>query len=120
MRFLISTLMILAFTGLTVAEDKIDPAKLVGKWEDKDPGKGEMFIIEFTKDNKVQLTRTVGKNELSLDGTYKVEGNKLKMVIEFAGKSDEKVLTIDKLTDDEFPNTDDKKKSKTFRKLKDK
>jgi uncharacterized protein (TIGR03066 family) len=125
MRCAIGTLLLpLTLTSLALADEKIDAAKLVGKWEDKAPARGEKFVIEFTKDDKVKLSRSVGKNDWSPEGTYKiVEGNKLTMDLKVNDEPLKKGWTITKLTDDEFTFTDDNNKKmspKTFTKVKDK
>jgi uncharacterized protein (TIGR03066 family) len=119
MRFICCTTLFLAFTGLAFAEDKIDSAKLVGKWEEKNPGKGETHTVEFTKDGNVKIVRILkGGKETALEGTYKVDGDKLTMKVHAGNKkkSMDRVVTIDKLTDDEFVQTDDTKATKTFAK----
>ena len=64
----------LLFVGATPAADKVDAAKLVGKWEltkssDESAPKGAM--VEFTKDNKVTITFDANGKEVKLEGTYK-------------------------------------------------
>jgi uncharacterized protein (TIGR03066 family) len=70
MRYTICATLFLAFAGLAFADDKVDPAKLVGKWEDKDPPKGQTVNVEFTKDGKINLTQSINGKDISLDGTY--------------------------------------------------
>lgn len=112
MRLMICTALFLTFAGLTFAADKIDPAKLIGKWENKSPAKGETSSIEFTKDGNVKLNfRTLKGKDMAEEGTYKVEGDKLTLKVHPGNKkkTTEKVVTIDKLTDDEFVHTEDTK-----------
>ncbi len=101
-------------------EGKIDTAKLVGKWEDKNTGKGEKVILELTKDNKIHLTRNLDKKDMTFNGTYKIEGNKITMDLDVGGKSYVTVSTIDKLTDEELVIDGDMQSSKSFKRVKDK
>jgi uncharacterized protein (TIGR03066 family) len=117
MRYMICAPLVLAFAGLTYAEDKIDPAKLVGKWEDKNPPKEGRVTMEFTKGGSITIIGMYKGVDLRADGTYKVERNKITMSLD-SGTKYEMVITIDKLTDDEFTHTDSEKKTKMFVKVK--
>src|SRR5438874_12073503 len=62
------------------AEEKVDYAKMiVGNWEVTKADEGTVpphTMIEFTKDGKVKVTGKKGGEELNIEGTYKVEGDK--------------------------------------------
>src|SRR5262245_22533820 len=62
------------------AEDKPDYAKLlVGKWEVSKADEGTVpagTVIEFTKDGKVILTGKKDGADVTMEGTYKIDGNK--------------------------------------------
>ena len=79
-------------------DEKIDAKKLVGKWQEKGAPKGE-GLMELTKDGKYRMT--IGKGDV-IEGTYKVEGNKIKYVVSLNGKNVEDVMTVSKLTDTEL------------------
>ncbi|QJW92724.1 TIGR03066 family protein [Frigoriglobus tundricola] len=66
-------------------DEKIDAQKLVGKWlhEDKDKSRA---VVEFTKDGKVTMALTFKDETLKVEGTYKVEGAKIAMVLKEDGK----------------------------------
>ena len=87
-------------------DKKVDPAKLVGKWEltrstDKDAPKGA--VVEFTKDNKVLVSFTAGGKEEKAEGTYRVNGDKLSVKLnDPESKDKEDTDTIQTLTDDKF------------------
>lgn len=119
------------FAGAAVGQDKkdgkkddkkVDPAKLVGKWElsrstDKDAPKGA--VVEFTKDNKVLITLDVNGKEFKLDGTYRVNGDKLMVkMADPAGKEQEETDTIRTLTDDKMVLIDKDNKENEFTKKK--
>ena len=83
--------------------EKIDGKKLVGKWTPKDE-KGPKFTIEFTKDGKVNMNIF----DMKVDGTYKLEGNKITLTLKTEGKEETMTRTISKLTDEEIVSKDDK------------
>jgi uncharacterized protein (TIGR03066 family) len=120
MRTLIGAVVVLAFAGLTTAQDKkdekIDAKKLVGKWEPA--GGKEPVVVEFTDKGKLILSVEVGGKTEKVEGTYKLDGNKLKMVLSFGGKDQEETITVSKLTDDELVGKDSKGKEETLKKVK--
>jgi uncharacterized protein (TIGR03066 family) len=84
-------------------DEKIDAQKLIGKWEPKEElDKGRKFTMEFGKDGKVVITRTVGEQKARFEGTYKLDGNKLTQTVKDGGKERSDTVTITKLTDSEL------------------
>src|SRR4051812_1261170 len=73
--------------------EKIDAAKLVGKWEPKDPRKGEEFVMDFAKDGKLSVTGTLDGKPQTFGGTYKLDGDKLSFDLKVKG-ADGKVEEI--------------------------
>jgi uncharacterized protein (TIGR03066 family) len=121
MRTLIGAVVVLAFCGFAAAQkdkdkDKIDAKKLVGKWEPADAK--EKVVVEFTDKGKVILSVDFNGKSAMIEGTYKLDGNKLEMVMSFAGKDQKETLTVSKLTDDEMVGTDSKGKTETLKKVK--
>jgi len=112
----------LLFVGATSAADKVDAGKLVGKWEltkssDESAPKGAM--VEFTKDNKVTITFDANGKEVKLEGTYKVDGEKLTVKLALpGGKDNEDTDTIKMLTDEKLVLIDKDKKENEFTKKK--
>jgi uncharacterized protein (TIGR03066 family) len=114
----------IVFVGVVSADDKkIDATKLVGKWEltkstDENAPKGA--IVEFTKDNKVSITIDFNGKSIELNGTYKVDGDKLtvKITPPGGGKEDEDTDTIKSLTDDMIVLVDKNKKETELKKKK--
>jgi uncharacterized protein (TIGR03066 family) len=90
-------------------EEKIDGAKLIGKWERKDAKKESAFTLEFAKDGK--LIVGLGKDSKN-SGTYKLDGNKLTVVLKVGENEIKDTLTITKLTDEEFEAESGAKKAK--------
>jgi uncharacterized protein (TIGR03066 family) len=117
MRTLIGAVMILAFAGFTAAaaqdkeKDKIDPKKLLGKWEPKE-GK---VVIEFA--DKGKLTVDAGGKDQKFEGTYKLDGNRLEIAIMVFEKEQKETLTVKKLTDEELV-TESKGKEETLKRKK--
>ena len=95
-------LLIVMSGGLLAADEKIDAKKLLGKWEHKEM----QFFVTFLKDGKV----TLDGGDLQAEGTYKVDGNKIKLKIKLGDMEKEMSRTITKLTDTELTSTDDDKK----------
>lgn len=109
---------LLGLTTLTaLAQEKLDPKKLLGKWEPVD-SKLTSLTLEFQDKGKWILTvEIMGKTEKA-EGTYKLEGNKLEVTMVFAGQEQKEVLTVKRLTDTEFVTTDSKGKDEAFRRKK--
>jgi uncharacterized protein (TIGR03066 family) len=97
--------------GVGRGDDKTDTAKLiVGKWEvtKADPGTAPPGgIVEFTKDGKMKLTAKKDDKEISVEGTYKLEGKKLSFAMKIGGEERTKTITITKLTAKELTTKDD-------------
>jgi uncharacterized protein (TIGR03066 family) len=122
-RFVAAMAALVVLVGASSAQDtKVDPAKLVGKWEltkSESGGAPKGAIVEFTKDNKLSISATdKDGNKLDFTGTYKVEGDKLTVTIAFAGKEDSDTDTIKMLTDEKLVLVDKDKKETEFVKKK--
>jgi uncharacterized protein (TIGR03066 family) len=96
--------MILGVAGFASAADKDDNAtKIAGKWEivksGSDLAKGS--TVEFTKDG--QLTATIkGGEDTKIEGTYKVDKDKLLVKLKAGDQTHEETVTISKLSDTEL------------------
>jgi uncharacterized protein (TIGR03066 family) len=103
-------------------DKKVDPAKLVGKWEltrSTDPQAPKGALVEFTKDNKVLISFSVGGKEEKSDGTYRVNGDKLSVKLnDPEAKDKEDTDTIQTLTDEKFVLVDKNGKENEFTKKK--
>jgi uncharacterized protein (TIGR03066 family) len=88
------------------ADDKADYAKLiVGKWEitkTESGGAPPGAIIEFTKDGKVKAQFKKDDADVTIEGTYKVEGNKFIMAIKRGDEERTQTITISKISDKEM------------------
>ena len=112
--------------GAGLAQDKkddkkIDPAKLVGKWEwtkSDDPDAPKGATVEFTKDNKMTISGEVKGEKFEMAGTYKVEGDKLTVKLSLPGGKDSEDRTIQTLTDDKLVLVDKDKKTNELTKKK--
>ena len=119
MRTVIGTAVILVLVSASIAaEDKFDVAKLIGKWEEKNPKKDEGMTMEFTKDSKFLIVGTRNGMELKAEGTYKLTDDKLTLEGKVRDQEIKQTITINKLTDDELTGTAEGKDSRTFKRVK--
>lgn len=96
-----------ASIGLARAEDKKDDKKddnataIVGLWEITKAGGDVMAgsTIEFAKDGKLVLVVKDGDATQKIEGTYKVDKDKLTITLKVGDASMEQVVTIKKLKD---------------------
>jgi uncharacterized protein (TIGR03066 family) len=101
--------------GVTAADDKIDAKKLLGKWQHTE----KKMVVEFLKDGKITVESKDAGMELKATGTYKVEGNKLKLVLKLGDDEHKMTRTVSKLTDTELTSKDDDNGSEdTLKKVK--
>jgi uncharacterized protein (TIGR03066 family) len=111
----------LAFGSRAVSgeENKADIAKdkLVGVWE---AAKGDLpkgSTVEFTKDGKLHIVVKDNDKTFKVDGSYAVDGDKLKIVTVFEGKEDKQTITVTKLTDTDLVTKDEKNMVDEFKKV---
>jgi uncharacterized protein (TIGR03066 family) len=112
-------LAMVAFAATAQAQDD-NAKKIVGVWELAKAG-GDLpagSTIEFTKDLKLKAVVKVEGMEVKLDGTYKVEKEKLTVKIKVGEQDIEETATIKKLTDDALEIEDKDKKLDVFKKKK--
>jgi len=117
MRALVATVVVLAFAGFATAEDKVDAKKLIGKWEPAEQPKGGQMVFEFTEKGKVTIQFTFDGVTKSLEGTYKVDGNKIELT-RADGKDKTGTLVVSKLTDDELVGKEESGKEINLKKIK--
>ena len=112
---------VLVLAGSATAHDD-NAKKIVGKWEITKAGGGAPVgtIIEFTKDNKVAATLKLDGMEIKLDGTYKIEKDKIELKLKAGDMNIDETLTIKKLTDDALELEDKDKKIDELKKVKEK
>ena len=116
-RTLLSGLLLVAVVGCggsstTKPSEASNKDKIVGTWE---VSKGEPAggTVDFAKDGKMKMTMKMGDKAMSMDGTYAVEGDNLKVTMkEPDGKESSETMKIAKLTDKELV-TEEKKGDKT-------
>jgi uncharacterized protein (TIGR03066 family) len=107
-------------------KDKITDAKekIVGIWEVRTKGAPPGATMEFTKDGKLTIHVKAGERELNIEGTYKVDGDKLIATLKPPpmappGTPESKqTMTITKLTDTELETKDARGKVDQFTKKK--
>ena len=115
MRALIGTGMVLVLACAAVAADEkkddkkeeaIDAKKLIGKWEPKEPKKGEEFVLEFAKDGKMVVSGTLDGKPQTLVGSYTLDGPKLSFELKAVGETIKETIVVLKLTDEELEARD--------------
>jgi uncharacterized protein (TIGR03066 family) len=98
------SLIYLTVVGMSVAradeKKDLDKTKLVGTWE---VTKGETMPVgstaEFTKDGKLKLVLKNGDKTLTIEGTYKIEGQAFKSTLNVEGKDHTETIKVPTLTD---------------------
>jgi uncharacterized protein (TIGR03066 family) len=112
--------------GLTADDKKADPIdgkKILGKWEPKDPKKGEEFVMDFAKDGKLSVTGTLDGKLQTFAGSYKLDGDKLAFELKIKGpdgKAEDikETITLLRLTDDEMEGKDKEGKVEVLKRVK--
>jgi len=107
--------------GFAGADDKDDNAKkIVGKWEVTKSGSDVPVgsIVTFSKDGKINVAVKLDGKDESIDGTYKVEKDKLTVKLKVADQTIEEALTLHKLTDKELEIKDKDGKVVVLKKVK--
>ena len=91
----------------------------MGAW--RSPKTGDLpegTVVEFQKEVKLVVLLKEDGKDMKLEGTYKIEKEKLNVTITVMGEKHEEALTIKKLTDDTLELEDKDKKTETFKKKK--
>jgi len=101
-----------ALAAGAAADDTIDAGKLLGKWEPKGAKKDAKIVLEFAKGGKLVVTSPGPERESRLEGTYKLDGNKLTLHLKVGDQEVKDTVTVTKLTDDEMEGESDGKKGK--------
>jgi uncharacterized protein (TIGR03066 family) len=97
----------------------IDKTKLVGVWEPTKPNDLTAgSTLEFTADGKLHTVAKLGDKTAKGEGTYKVEGDKLHMVLKIFGKDAPQTLTVKTLTDTTLVTVDEKGAQDEFKRKK--
>jgi uncharacterized protein (TIGR03066 family) len=127
MRALIGAVAVLGLAGLAgpaAGQEKIDAKKLIGKWQPAEAAKGADVTVEFAEKGKLIFTIDVGGKTEKIEGTYKLDGDKLEMVMVVGKDKDGKdkeqreTVTLTKLTDEELVGKDSKGKEEKLKRVK--
>lgn len=120
MRCLIACTVFVVLAGFaTAADDKIDAKKLIGKWEPaKAEPKSPKMVLDIQDKGKFVLSVELGDKTEKIDGTYKLDGNKLDIEMSFGGKTTKETLTIVKVTDTELVTKGKSDKEETLKRVK--
>jgi uncharacterized protein (TIGR03066 family) len=127
MRALIGAVAVLGLAGWAddaAAQEKIDAKKLIGKWQPAEPAKGADVTIEFAEKGKMTFVIDIGGKTEKIEGSYKLDGDKLEMVLvvgkdkDGKDKEQKETVTLTKLTDDELVGKDSKGKEEKLKRVK--
>jgi uncharacterized protein (TIGR03066 family) len=113
--------MVFGLAGFAPAADADDYAKtIVGKWEITKAGGGAPVgtVVEFTKDGKLAVVVKLDDKEQKLDGTYKLDKEKLTVKLTAGGETIDETVTIKKLAGDDMEWEDKDKKVDVLKKKK--
>jgi uncharacterized protein (TIGR03066 family) len=118
LRMSLAVVLLLGVTALRADDKKdLDKDKLVGTWE---VTKGESLpvgsTVEFTKDGKVKITVKEGDKTMTIEGTYKIDGQAFKSTLKFGDKENTETVKVTSLTDKELVLLDEQGKKDTFKK----
>jgi uncharacterized protein (TIGR03066 family) len=114
----VAVLLLAAYTGHVAAQEKIDAKKLIGKWQPADSAKGVDVTLEFTDKGKMIIAIALGDKSEKIEGTYKLTGDQLEMVMSFGGKEQKETVTLTKLTDEEMAGKSKDGKEEKFKRVK--
>lgn len=95
------TLLLATVCTAAAFQDKIDGKLLIGKWEPEKAPPGLKLVLEFLKEDKLKIEAEVQGKQEKMEGTYKLEGDKLTINLNREGKEITQKLVVVKLTDKE-------------------
>jgi uncharacterized protein (TIGR03066 family) len=111
--------LMLAFGARGDAQGRIDGVLLIGKWAPKNEKKGAKITLEIMKDGKLVVSLTAGGRTEKIEGTYKLDGDKLDISLKSGSEEVAKTFTIKKLTESVLEVLGSKGKSESYTKVKD-
>ena len=123
MRIALVGLALATLSGPAAAGDALDPKLLVGTWayqgstKDKGP---DRIILSYTADGKVSGEARLGADPVKVEGTYTVDGDKIRMKLRAGDKAIGSLVTVTKLTDTEMVASDEGQPPRTYKKVADK
>jgi uncharacterized protein (TIGR03066 family) len=103
------------------AEDKISKDKIVGTWEvvkSEEPPPPVGAVVEFGKDGKMKVTHKRDDKDVTIEGTYTLEGDKINVVLKIDDKEVKHTVTIKNVGKDEMSAENDKGKAVVFKRKK--
>ena len=116
----LAVVVLLAVTAVRADDKKdkdLDKDKLVGTWE---VTKGESLpvgsTVEFTKDGKLKLAVKEGDKTMTIEGTYKIDGQAFKSTLKVGDKDNTETVKVASLTDKELVLVDEQGNKDTLKK----
>lgn len=97
----LAAVLLLVSAGARAQDDepKFDKKLLVGKWEPTDSKKGARAVMEFKKAGKMVITITLDDKDLTLDGTWALDEDKLSVTVTLGEKEETTQFKLKKLDD---------------------
>jgi uncharacterized protein (TIGR03066 family) len=99
----------------------ISKDKVVGTWEvvkSEEPPPPVGAVVEFGKDGKLKVTHKQDDKDVTLAGTYTVDGDKINVVIKMEDKEIKHTITLKKVGADTISAENDKGKAVEFKRKK--
>ncbi|HMO37218.1 MAG TPA: lipocalin family protein [Gemmatales bacterium] len=98
---------LILFGNTLHAQEKYEVKQLLGKWEPADLPAGFKVVMEFKKDDKFEASIDAQGRVEKVEGTYKLQGNVLKLQFNKDGKEESRNGKILKLNDKELTIKDE-------------
>jgi uncharacterized protein (TIGR03066 family) len=116
-------LMVGLVAGVRAEEKKADAnkEKIVGTWEvvkSEEPPPPVGAVVEFAKDGKLKVMHKQDDKEVTIEGTYTVEGDKISVLIKRDDQEIKHTITIKKVGADTISAENDKGKAVEFKRKK--
>ena len=123
MRVVVAALALVAVSTGLRADDKMDPKQLLGKWElvsGKGKGDDAGITLEYLAEGKVKGELRIAGMTDKMDGTYKIDGNKIRLTTRDKGRENTSVITVLSVSETEMVVSEDGQPRQTYRRVKDK
>ena len=120
MKHTVAVALVYLLVAPVVAFADIDKDKMVGVWEITDTeGIAPGTTVEFTKDGKIKLNTSQGDQKFTLEGTYKVEKDKLHYTYKLPDGGERKAVdTIKEVTNDRLVLLTEENRTEKYKKRK--
>jgi uncharacterized protein (TIGR03066 family) len=114
-------LMLGIVAGVRAEKADTNKDKIVGTWEvvkSEEPPPPVGAVVEFGKGGKMMVTHKKDDKDVTIAGTYTVEGDTINIVLKVDDKEVKHTITIKKIADDVVSVVNEKGKSIEFKRKK--